>query len=200
MRLILAKKSMTFTQKGEDIIRNEVIEDLKGGKDDFKLDENKETIDRITQRRLKDEQMKASLHKQKVGVQERKDYYKGLAEKAKEEPQKGKPDGKSQMAETGEVSTADIARHFAKGGTQTELRYAMKVMKATGKDFKSAKNDGLFQAWKKQNDEKIESAKAQMDPSRGGQRTGKLTEEQKMAEKFSKDLPAGFSAKPKENK
>lgn len=51
------------------------------------------------------------------------------------------------------------------GGTNTELRYLEKVMKATGKDFEEAMKDGLFVAWKEQNDAKIKSKESKLGPA-----------------------------------
>ena len=55
-----------FVQKDEKTIRQEVIGDLKGNDENWNEEEHQERIERITQRRLKDEETKASLHKQKT--------------------------------------------------------------------------------------------------------------------------------------
>lgn len=80
---------MVFKAKAEDVIRQEVIEDLKGDNEDFYEEDYQDQIDRITQRRLKDEQFKASVHeskeKKKAEIEELK---KGAT--SKEEKPKGK--------------------------------------------------------------------------------------------------------------
>ena len=82
-----------FEPKGEDVIRQEVIEAFKGDNEDFDEESNKEVIDKITQQRMKDEEFKASLHKQKSKArQEAENYYK-----AKEYyKQGGKPKGEKE--------------------------------------------------------------------------------------------------------
>jgi hypothetical protein len=192
---------MTFTQKGEDIIRNEVVEDLKVDDDNFDEDANKGKIDRIVQRRLKDEEMKASLWKQKSAKQEELEKKaEELARLAKGQDNPPKPEDKGKGQNKPDVSVTDMSWFFAKGGTRTELRYVQKVMGATGKDFRGAMNDPLFKAWKKENDKMLESRKAQLDPSRGGTAKQKASEDDKLVEEMSRNLPAGFSAKPKVKK
>lgn len=51
-----------FVPKTEEEIKSEVIEDLKGDNDSFDEEDSADVIERITQRRLKDEEFKASSH------------------------------------------------------------------------------------------------------------------------------------------
>lgn len=192
---------MTFTPKGEEIIRNEVVEDLKSDDDNFDEEANKGKIDRIVQRRLKDEEMKASLWKQKSAKQEELEKKaEELARLAKGQDNPPKPGDNGKGQDKPEISIVEMSQFFAKGGTKTELRYVQKVMAATGKDFAGAKNDPLFKAWKKENDKMLESRKAQRDPARGGTVKAKDGKDEKMVEEMSHNLPAGFSAKPKAKK
>lgn len=55
-----------FEPKTEEQIKEEVIADLKGDQEEIDLEANADLIGRITQRRLKDEEFKASVHSQKV--------------------------------------------------------------------------------------------------------------------------------------
>lgn len=54
-----------FKAKAENEIRQEVIEDLRGDNEYFQEEDFEDQINRITQRRLKDEQFKASVHEAK---------------------------------------------------------------------------------------------------------------------------------------
>ena len=174
---------------------------MKADDENFDPEANKGKIDRVTQRRLKDEEMKASLYKQKTAKQEELEKKaEELARIAKGEAGSQKPENKGKSQDKSEISMVEMSEFFAKGGTKTELRYVQKVMAATGKNFAGAKNDGLFKAWKKENDKMLESRKAQLDPSRGGTAKQKPSEDDKIAEEFSHNLPAGFSAKPKSKK
>jgi hypothetical protein len=60
-----------FTPKTEEEIKSEVIADLRGESEEIDLDANADLISRITQRRLKDEEFKASVHAQKIERTER---------------------------------------------------------------------------------------------------------------------------------
>ena len=59
-----------FKAKAEDEIRQEVIDDLKGDNEDFNQDDHTDQINRITERRLKDEKFKTSVHKSKEDKKE----------------------------------------------------------------------------------------------------------------------------------
>lgn len=56
---------MVFKAKAENEIRQEVIDDLRGDNEDFDVEAHEDSIGRITERRLKDEKFKASVHKSK---------------------------------------------------------------------------------------------------------------------------------------
>jgi len=57
---------MEFIQKTEEEIKDEVIADLRGEEDEIDLEANADLINRIAQRRIVDEQFKASVHAQKI--------------------------------------------------------------------------------------------------------------------------------------
>jgi len=131
-----------FKPKGEKEIRQEVIEDLKGGDDNFNADEHKETIDRITQRRIKDENFKASLHSQKNKTKaelknqlKAKEYYKQTAK-----PKRDKTETKDK-----EYLTKDDLANFSKEQQHRnkyswmrdeEYELVKNESKRTGKGFK----------------------------------------------------------------
>lgn len=143
-----------FQPKGEDVIRQEVIEDLKGDNEDFNAEENQPTIDRITARRLKDEEFKASLHKSK------EDKKKKLAEL------EGSKSAKAEV-NTG-VSPTDEAYFFAKGHSRTELGLLKQAMSALKADFNSAWKSDLFKALKATNDAKIRSKEGKLGVAGAG--------------------------------
>jgi hypothetical protein len=186
-----------FKPKGENEIRSEVIEDLRGENEDFNEEYYQDTIDRFTQRRLKDEETKASLHKQKTKRREMLeangiDLETGKPKNAPE-PKSAQP-GKDQD----DIPLTDQARFFGAGGSRKELSFIRKVMKADDCDFDAAWRSDLFRVLKAENDKKRESAEAQLEPSRGG--STKEPEKNEFFDKFSKDLPPGFSAeRPKAN-
>lgn len=186
-----------FVQKDEKTIRQEVVEDLKGNDESWNEEEHQERIDRITQRRLKDEEMKATLHKAKTKRREMLeangiDLETGKKKEEPKDPKKGQP-GKEQD----KVSEVDKMRFFGTGGSRKELTFIEKVMKAEDCDFNTAWKSGLFKSMKAENDKKIDKIKAQRAPNRGGSHKQKQTEEDKLAEEYSQNLPPGFSAKPK---
>lgn len=67
----MSDENKGFVPKTEDEIKEEVIADLKGDADEIDIEANADLISRITQRRLKDEEFKASVHAQKVERTER---------------------------------------------------------------------------------------------------------------------------------
>lgn len=166
-----------FEPKGEDVIRQEVIEDLKGDSEDFNEEEYRATIDRITQRRLKDESFKASEKKKNTTIKEllneiegETDYdkLKVLKDKlAKARGEKGKTElkGLDNDVEKLGISQIDINRFFGAGHSRTELGFIIKVMKAEGNDFNEAWKSDLFKAYKDKNDAKIKSKKSKLGPS-----------------------------------
>jgi hypothetical protein len=92
-----------FKPKGEDEIRQEVIEDFKGDTEDFDPEEYEDKITRITQRRLKDEQFKASVHKSK---EEKKAKLAEMEQKMGAGSNEQKPKGNDEL----ELSIKDSAR------------------------------------------------------------------------------------------
>lgn len=175
-----------FKPKGKDIIRQEVVEDLRGDDEDFNEEENSEKIERITSRRLKDEEFKASLHKQKLkkseDLKKTKEFYEkgGKHKSADKETQKGK------------ISTEDKAYLYAKGQSRTAVRYLQKVMISTGKAWNKALGDNLFITWKKENDALITRRNSALGASRGGSGGKNLTDHQKIVKKFTEALPKEY--------
>lgn len=168
-----------FEPKGEDVIRQEVIEDLKGDNEDFNADDHKDTIDRITQRRLKDESFKASEKKKNTTIKEllkeidgetdddKLNVLKGRLAKAKGEKGSDKTELKGfdkDVKDLG-ISNIDINRFFGAGGSRTELGFIIKVMKAEGNNFDKAWKSDLFKTYKEKNDAKIKSKKSKLGPS-----------------------------------
>jgi len=175
-----------FEPKGKDELRQEVIE-----KYGLSEEENADLIEKIVEDRYKDEQFKASEKKKVTKTRELLD----KMVKAKEYYKKGggiKPKGVESS-----ISTEDKAYLFAKGMSRTEVRHLEKVMKATGKNWEDAANDNLFKTWKRENDALIKRRGAQLDPSSGGSSGKVKTDHDKMVEKFSQNLPKGFSIKKK---
>jgi hypothetical protein len=144
-----------FQPKGEDTIRQEVREDLKGDNEDFNAEEYQESINRITARRLKDEEFKASLHKSK------EDKKKKLAEL------EGAKSAKAEIKTEG-ITPTDEAYFFAKGHTRTELGLLKQAMTALNADFDSAWKSDLFKALKSTNDAKIRSKGGKLGPAGAG--------------------------------
>ena len=162
---------MTFEPKNEDTLRQEVIEDLKGDNDDFNETDHESQIDKITQRRLKDEEFKTSLHKQKTTKAKEADNMR----KAKEFYKKG---GKSKGAKVEDkgtqeeslISAEDKAYLFGANMkmSRTQVRHLEKVMKTTQKPWGKALEDGLYTSWNKDNDALITRKGSHLGASRGG--------------------------------
>ena len=60
------EKNEGFQPKTEEEIRTEVIADLRGDEEEFDEEANADLITRVSSRRLKDEEFKASVHSQKI--------------------------------------------------------------------------------------------------------------------------------------
>lgn len=191
-----------FVQKDEKTIRQEVVDDLKGNNNEWKEEDHKETIDRITQRRLKDEETKASLHKQKTKRREMLeanniDLETGKPKEIKKPESKEIPDPK----EDDNISADDRARFYGAGGSRKEMSFIKEVMTLKKCDFDAAWKSETFKIMKAENDKKIDKIKAQRNPNRGGGHKQKETEEEKNIKEYGQNLPPGFSAeKPNLNK
>lgn len=183
-----------FKPKGEDQIRQETIEALG-------LDENEEThkpvIERAVAVRLKDEQMKASLHEQKTKAKKEADERAAkIAELEEASKSKGTTNEDKDKNKAEVLQLVAEQMFLEKGGSNTELRQIHKIMAATGKAFKDAQKDSLFIAFKEKNDREFNSRNSQLPPSRGGTATPSK-ELDNIASRNEGNLPPGFSTKKK---
>lgn len=107
-----------FVPKTEEDIKSEVIEDLKGDAEEIDLEANADLIERITQRRLKDEEFKASVHAQKIERGEK-------AKQLEEEISKLKSTGsKSPLDET---RIKDLVKELREEETLEELEMSPEI-------------------------------------------------------------------------
>jgi len=119
-----------------------------------------------------------------------KEFYKA---KSADKPNKGNdPKGEKSL-----ISPDEKSYLYGKlGMNRTEVRHLEKVMKSIETDsWEKAIKDNLFKTWKKDNDALIIRRGSGLPASRGGSSPSENAEHDKIVEKFSQDLPKGFSAK-----
>ncbi len=172
-----------FEPKGKDALRTEVVENYS-----LSEDNDNDLIEKIVEDRYKDEQFKAS---EKNKTFKSRDDLKRMT-KGKEFYKKG--GDKSKRTKTS-ISSEDRSYLFAKGMSRTEMKYLETVIQSTGKGWEAARQDSLYKTWKKDNDALIKRRGAQLDASRGGSSGKEQTDHDKMVNKFSSNLPKGFSLK-----
>lgn len=176
----------------EKKIKNEIIE-----KFDWNEDDNADEIDKvfgIEKEKYQAIQSKKGARKDLELMTKGKEWYK---DKAQQPDKANKPD-KADNPEKETISSHDKAYLYAQGYTRTEVRYLEKVMRLSKEPipWEKAMKDNLFQTWKKDNDTLITRRGSVLPASRGGMSGKAKTDHDKMVDKFSKDLPKGFSAKP----
>lgn len=172
-----------FTPKGEEVLRQEVVENY--GFDEV---EHEDLINKIVADRLKDEKMKASLHDSK---EKKKETIAELTRKLEEaEKSKGTDEDKTKLKKELKQIVAE-EQFIASGGSNTELRQLKKIMAATGKSFTEAKKDSLFVAFQEKQEREGISRLSQLPPSRGGTTTP-TKEVDEIAKRNEGNLPPGF--------
>ena len=178
---------MKFKPKNREELRTEVVTNYNLNEED-----DKDLINKIVEDRFKDEEFKAS---EKNKTQKARDEAINLA-KAKEFYKKGGSKEKPKNENKNLLSAEDKAYLFGRVGlSRTEVRYLEKTMKATDKPFDKALGDGMFVAWKKENDNVMKRRNSQLGASRGGGKKEDNDQQKKFVDKFSQNLPRGFSAK-----
>lgn len=177
-----------FQPKGADVLRSELITELGLAPEN---ETNKEIIEKLVARELKNEEFKASLHKQKTNAKKQakdlfkaKEFYKTGGKKA--DKSKGTKDENKDKNEDLDTLVSEKV-YLKQGGTNTEVRMIKQVMKAFGINFDKASQHKVFLTWKKTNDEENEARKAQLGPSRGGKPASK---DVKMTDKDKEFLEA----------
>ena len=196
-----------FKPKGKDVLKKEISEHVNKKYSHLDEDDRDKLIGDMLETRLKDENFKASVHKQKDNHSRGRKHYKTTLKEAGLDPKTGKPISKGNNKPKGDkeeqdIISADNKMYFFSRvkGTRTELRHLRKVMKATGKSFDKAMDDNLYTTWKQENDKLIKSKGSKLGASRGGHHGSRKTEEDKIEDDMSDNLPPSFSAKKKNDK
>jgi ATP-dependent exoDNAse (exonuclease V) beta subunit len=180
-----------FTPKGEDILRKEIVEEF--GIDESDPDQEA-VLNKILEREMKAETMKASLWKQKQEAKAK------LEEATKQTPPKTDDkdeEKKEKQSMTDEEIDLRVDKKMfrANGGDDEQLRQIEKVMKATGKSFERAQKDSLYKAWNEdyltKNERAQSSRDSQLPPSRGGTTVVKDKADE-VTKKFTDNLPEEF--------
>lgn len=183
-----------FKAKAENEIRLEVIEDLKAGNEEFNADEHKDQIDRITQRRLKDEQFKASVHKSK---EEKKQKIAELENKLKGSG--SNEDKKPEFVTKEEFEkTLNQTAHRNKYSWMQDDEYQLvkRESDSAGKSFEDTlKDNKVVKTYFQNIDIKNRQAGAIGLPSTMVDQEGPDSEEAKIAKSFDKNFPPGFGTK-----
>lgn len=199
MRLKADKCQMTkFAPKGEDVIRQEVYEDLN--LDHEASDEDKARAENVVQRRLKDEQFKASLHKDKKNHLNGKEFYKQKMIEAGIDPKTGKSvnQPKRDNQPNGEFVTKDDLKDFGQRQRYSHLsdeEYASinALAKSSGKSFEETlEKNPVVAAYMQTVDVSKRLAGATKAPGTRFMPGEQKTEDDKVSEELSGDLPNGF--------
>lgn len=170
---------MGDVKKTEEQLREEIVQEFNWTEED-----NKEQIDKVLE--LKKDRYAATQAKRKAQeeanlLKKGKDFYKSQI-KSKEDK---KPKGEEVLP------LEDRTYLLAKGYSRTELRHLGKVIQITGKKWEKAITDNMFTTFKRENDSLIKRRGSQLEASHGGGSISKA-EQDKLVEKFSKDLPKDF--------
>lgn len=164
-----------FKPKTQDEIKAEVIEDLGG--EDFDLEANADKVERITQRRLRDEEMKTSLHDQKVKAKAKLEE-KGKVEETVPPVKKEEINIKEQIRETlDEISLSDMD---LSDSIKAEIK---KISKISGVTVKKALSDPYIQF-------KLEEEKRNADNSAAALNSG--NNKPKPSKNFDTMKPSDF--------
>lgn len=174
---------MGDVKKTEEQLREEIAQEFNWTEED-----NEEQIDKVLE--LKKDRYAATQAKKKAQeeanlLKKGKDFYKSQIKSKEDKSQLSKKENKEILP------LEDRTYLLTKGYSRTELRHLEKVMQITGKKWEKAVADNLFTTFKTENDAIIKRRGSQLEASHGGGSISKA-EQDKLVEKFSKDLPKDF--------
>jgi len=195
MRLKTDHSQMTikqFAPKDAETLKAEITTELG-----ITYEGNEELVDKMVARELKSEEFKASLHEDKVKHLKAKEFYKGNLTKAGFDPKTGE-----KLSPKGEQNyvTKDDLKDFGQRQRYTHLNdeeytNINALAKASGKSFEETlEKNPIAAAYMKTIDVDKRLAGATKAPGTRFMPGEQKTEDDKVAEELSRDLPNGFKS------
>lgn len=197
-----------FTPKGEDVIREEVINEFKEMGYDPDLEENKPLLDSMVKKGVEVENERLENHKKLSKAIEQKQSWREKATKVlteddedgetktKVEPQPTDNDKLSKLEQEIEQLKSSQHRQKYPNLSDEEYRSINALAKANEKSFEETIADNpIAKTYFENSEAKERLSGATREPSNRISATQIKTEDEKIADEMDSDLPAGFSSK-----